>query len=326
MTKPMAAARRSPLSARVLHGPEPTGIVPRIVQRGTHGWSRRSLAVAGATPSGDVVRGTPDRASAAACDLELWLARLDEFPSDGAAISADESARAARMADPSARARYLASRTLLRRILAARLRCGATDLRFVPAAHGKPVLEAVDPTATADPPVHFNLSHAGGWLLVAVRASGPVGVDLEFPRTGVDPDRLAARVFTPTEHAALQRAAKESGAAAERWFFGCWTRKEALLKCLGTGFAGGASAFEVGAGPQTVRVPAPGHGHAAVRVVSLELPDLAAAAHPTGHGGAVPRSEEGYAAVAWTVPDPERPDGSDPASLPVATYRLEPAP
>jgi 4'-phosphopantetheinyl transferase len=312
---------------RVLHGPEPTGIVPRIVPCDAHGWSRRSLAVAGVTPSGG---------------LDLWLARLDDFglsgfPSDATvATDGTEAARAARIADPLARSRHLVSRALLRGILAQHLRCAPGALRFAVSAHGKPVLIAPEPSSGATPSLHFNLSHAGGWLLIATRTAGPVGVDLEFPRAGLDPDRLAGRVFTPTERAELRQAAKDSEAAARRRFYDGWTRKEALLKCLGTGFVGGASSFEVGTGRHTVRVATPGHGAAAAWVTSVALPEMMASDgqgtsrrdRATPDGPSMPG--EVHAAVAWASCGPEQDAGEGPDAEAVsghhcARHWLEPA-
>jgi phosphopantetheinyl transferase len=287
-----------PLLRRVLHGPEPTGIVRHIVQRDAHGWSRRSLAVAGVTPSGG---------------LELWLARLDDFAAAGDLQPVeDDAARAARIADPVVRSRHLVSRMLLRRILAERLGCDPAGLRFSASSRGKPVLSAAAAAAGApeasgrQPSLHFNLSHAGGWLLVATSMAGPVGVDLEFPRSGVDAGRLARRVFSPSEQAALLQASEDSAAAGQRSFYDCWTRKEALLKCLGTGFAAGASAFDVGTGRGTVRVATPGHAIDPVCVASLDL-------------------ESGHAAVAWAA-GIRRPGTDDVIVDPVtARWRLEPA-
>jgi 4'-phosphopantetheinyl transferase len=247
-------------------------------------------AVAGITPTGEPSLEAQPSASAAGVGVDLWLARLDDLgASEGEPVGpsgADESARAARIADPVARNRYLASRRLLRGILAQRLKRQPDTLEFEVSHHGKPRLVAED-----GPALHFNLSHAGGWLLIATRVGGPIGVDLEFPRDGIDLERLARRVFSPAEQAGLQRATERSAAAGQHWFFSCWTRKEALLKCLGTGFAGGASAFEVGVEPTSHRVPTPGHGYDSVCVHSLVLPELTAA------------PGRAHAAVAWSSQD-----------------------
>jgi 4'-phosphopantetheinyl transferase len=266
--------------------------------------------VAGVTPSGG---------------LDLWLARLDDFslsgfPSDAVdAVDVAEAARAARIADPLARSRYLVSRALLRGILAQHLRCAPGALQLAVSAHGKPVLSAPEPSPGVAPSLHFNLSHAGGWLLVATRTAGPVGVDLEFPRAGIDPERLAGRVFTPTERADLQQAAKDSAAAARRRFYDGWTRKEALLKCLGTGFAGGASSFEVGTGRHTARVATPGHGAAAAWVTSVALPEMMMASDGQGSSRRDRATPDGpsmagevHAAVAWATCGPEQDAGEGP--------------
>ena len=293
-----------------MHGLELTGIVPRIVQCDDHGWSRRSLAaVAGITPSGEPsLDAQPSAsASAAAVGVDLWLVRLDDLgASEGGPVApsgADESVRAARIADPVARSRYVASRRLLRVILARCLQRQPDALEFEVSQHGKPKLVADD-----GPALHFNLSHAGGWLLVATRVGGPIGVDLEFPRSGIDLERLARRVFSGAEQTGLQRATERSAVAGQHWFFSCWTRKEALLKCLGTGFAGGASAFEVDVEPMSHTVPTPGYGYGSVCVTSLVLPEL-----PAAPGRA-------HAAVAWPSCDRSAETSEGPVGGAVLRY------
>jgi 4'-phosphopantetheinyl transferase len=73
-----------------------------------------------------------------------------------------------------------------------------------------------------------SVSHSGRWALVAVRADGPVGVDVEEHRAMTAPS-IAARFFTPGE-AALVAAATDQGV-----FFRIWTRKEAWTKAQGQG-------------------------------------------------------------------------------------------
>ena len=237
---------------RVLHGRGARGIVRRIVQSGAHIWPRQPLSAA----DGDA-------------GVALWLARLDDFDPDvcAAALDAADTARATAIVDPDTRRRAVVSRGLLRRLLAAHIGVRPEALRLSTAEHGRPVLEDGDADGA---PLQFNLSHSGGWWLCAT-ASGPVGVDLEMAGREVDTARLAGRVFTPGEQAALQLAAGDE-AAVRGVFLDCWTRKEALLKALGTGFAGGARGFHVGPGPGDTLVATPGHAVAALRVRSLSLP------------------------------------------------------
>ena len=248
-----------------MHGPGVRGIVPRIVQSGAQSWPRRPLPAVGSAvphasprPDGGVV---------------LWLAQLDDFDATAfaALLDAAEATRAAAIGDDEARRRFVVSRGLLRQVLAAQSGVAPNEFALAVGAHGKPVV-----ADAAAPDLHFNLSHAGGWWLLALTDS-PVGVDLEMADRVVDAARLAVRVFTPGEEAALQLAGTDP-AAARAVFLDCWTRKEALLKALGTGFAGGAKAFHVGPGPDDTIVPTPGHAQAALRVRSLALPFAAHAA------------------------------------------------
>jgi hypothetical protein len=143
---------------------------------------------------------------------------------------------------------------------------------------------------------------------------------------------LADRVFTSSERADLQQTAKDSAAAARRRFYDGWTRKEALLKCLGTGFAGGASSFEVGTGRHTARVATPGHGVGSAWVTSVALPEtMIAGEQGTARREAVTPDApsmrgEVHAALAWASCGPEQDAGDEPGVEAVsARHWLEPA-
>lgn len=88
------------------------------------------------------------------------------------------------------------------------------------------------------PDVHFNLSHAGRWVVLAW-GDCEVGVDVEAIREGVNIAGLAARYFTPGEQAYIQ--AEDS----RKRFFELWTRKESYVKFLGTGLSQNLSGFSV---------------------------------------------------------------------------------
>lgn len=250
-----------------MHGRGVRGIVRRIVQSGAHSWPRQPLPAAGPASVDPPPRGDGG--------VRLWLARLDDFDPETLAPALDDAdrGRVAKIADAGARRRAVVSRGLLRRVLASGLGVAPAALRFTLSAHGKPRLET---DATARDAPQFNLTHAGGWWLMAV-ADGPVGIDLEMTGRAVDAARLAGRVFTPGERAALQLVAGDES-ATRAVFLDCWTRKEALLKALGTGFAGGAQAFHVGPGPGDTLVATPDGRSPALRVRSLMLPIAAHAA------------------------------------------------
>jgi 4'-phosphopantetheinyl transferase len=81
---------------------------------------------------------------------------------------------------------------------------------------------------------YTSLSHADGWVAVAISLAGPVGVDIEArARAGVMPE-IAACVCAPSEVAALD-VLGAGGRAAD--LLALWVRKEALLKAAGVGLS-----------------------------------------------------------------------------------------
>ena len=97
----------------------------------------------------------------------------------------------------------------------------------------------------------FSLSHAGDLVGVAVRADGPVGLDVEQVRDVADLDALAEHVRSPAE-----RARGDLDAAG---FFRAWTRKEALVKATGDGLTAPMTAITLAEdGPGVERWTGPG--------------------------------------------------------------------
>ena len=125
-----------------------------------------------------------------------------------------------------------------------RLRCLIADglLRY---AVGKCTVETGPqgkPYLPEHPDIHFNLSHSGNWVVLAV-GDHEVGVDLERTDRNVDRTALAKRHFTPEELASGED------------FFAIWTAKESYLKYLGVGLTEDLRGFCVlpGKEPEGVR-------------------------------------------------------------------------
>ncbi len=157
---------------------------------------------------------------------ELWLFDLDRhLPPPAAALGPYP-------------ARRLARHLLLRLLLAAYLALPPRAIRLAHGRHGKPELAGGQGGCLA-----FNLSHTGRWLLVAVAARGPLGVDLENTARRIGrPLALARRYFAAAEYetlAALPPA--ERHAAVLR----LWTAKEAVVKWHGGGLASGLDRFTI---------------------------------------------------------------------------------
>jgi 4'-phosphopantetheinyl transferase len=156
-------------------------------------------------------------------------------PSDApelvALLDDHERDRLDRFRRPADQARYLAAHALVRLVLADAVGASAATLAFdrtcrCGAQHGKPVLPGGP---------GFSLTHAGDLVGVAVHPGGDVGLDVEQVRDLGDLPAMAAHVCSP----------RESAADAEA-FFALWTRKEALLKAVGTGLATPMSAITLG--------------------------------------------------------------------------------
>ena len=194
---------------------------------------------------------------------QLWLVDLDApaLPQEFDDLSAEELARAGRFSFAHHRKRFLAGRAALRQLLARHLGRSPDTLALGYGPHGKPFLQ--DCRAPA-----FNLSHSEGIGLVALLAEhndAAIGVDIEVLRPLPDAPELAAANFESAECDQLEHMCEPDRSKA---FLVGWTRKEACLKALGSGFSGPtrlATGLELDAG-----VVAWKDGAASVR--SFELP------------------------------------------------------
>lgn len=80
-------------------------------------------------------------------------------------------------------------------------------------------------------PVFFNLTHTKNAFAIAVTRNHYIGIDLEEINSGIEIKAIASNYFGLKERDYIFHSEKE---AFERFFL-IWTRKEALLKALGTG-------------------------------------------------------------------------------------------
>lgn len=195
--------------------------------------------------------------------VELWLVDLDQPGDPSPWLAPEELARAGRFHFEHDARRYRASHSALRQLLARRTGLAPQALCFDQGTYGKPRL------AAAQPP-HFNLSHSGGWALIGICASAPIGVDIEAARAMDDLLALAEHNFSPREFEALRGQPQDRQPQA---FLRCWTRKEACLKALGSGLSVEPSVFEAGIAPEALSTTIGfGGGTCRMEVISLDLP------------------------------------------------------
>jgi len=161
-------------------------------------------------------------------------------------MTAEKRLRLSRTLLPAHRDRMLYGELLLHYTLAEKFGLSAEERRIAYGSKGKPVL-----AAAALPPVHFNLSHSGGWIACAFDRH-PVGIDVETVRR--DSGKLAPLFLTPDEYYEFARLACKGEAAAEAASSGeltealsseraCefitrrWTLKESIVKADGAGLS-----------------------------------------------------------------------------------------
>ncbi|MBA3754872.1 MAG: 4'-phosphopantetheinyl transferase superfamily protein [Nitrosomonas sp.] len=156
--------------------------------------------------------------------IEVWLLELNsvamQLSDDWALLSANERVRAQRFRQRQDRARFVATRAALRRLLAERVMTPPDALRIETDCFGKPRLQM-------HAGIHFNISHAGGFALIALSTFGEIGIDIEQRHrdvTGLDVHVLSA-------------VERTWGFWSGNHFIELWAVKEAILKALGLGIA-----------------------------------------------------------------------------------------
>lgn len=145
-------------------------------------------------------------------------------------LAPDEAARAERFKFAIDRGRFIAGRAGMRALLAGYLKREPGQLVFRTDPGGKPRLAEIN----GQEGIRFNLSGSQGLGMFAVQSEREVGVDVERVRPVPDALGVAERVFTEQEQAGLRT---RSGEVFDEVFFSLWTRKEALIKCLGRGLS-----------------------------------------------------------------------------------------
>jgi 4'-phosphopantetheinyl transferase len=161
-------------------------------------------------------------------EVHIWSAGLHV---EGAALCAcwdllspEEARRASSYRFAKDRREFVITRAVLRQILAHYTGESSADLCFDSSSSGKPVLRGREG-------LHFSVSHSADLALLAV-ARNPVGIDLEHTHSGTLWQTAVGHYLSPREQSYVQALPVAARTAA---LYRCWTRKEAVLKALGTG-------------------------------------------------------------------------------------------
>lgn len=167
-------------------------------------------------------------------DLRDWRSRVVQAH---AMLDTSERLRVQRQRSTAQRDRLALAYALHRLLLARVLDCDAEDVCLTRDAAGCPRLPGTS--------LSTSLSHADGAVALAVSASGPVGVDIEWSARAAAMPGIAGQVCHPDDRARM------SGLSWAEWtqaLLALWVRKEAYLKAAGVGLAQEMKSFEAPVG------------------------------------------------------------------------------
>lgn len=172
-------------------------------------------------------------------EIHVWSVKLavpaEQLDEKLSLLSTDEVTQANRFRQPLHRERYIASRAALREILSLYLDVHAQEIGFAYTEHRKPYI------ATPHARIQFNLAHSENQGVYALTLNHAIGVDIEKIRNTFT-EGVLKRFFTKQEQRALQPLSDDEKNLA---FYRVWSRKEAIIKAIGKGFAIPLSTFSV---------------------------------------------------------------------------------
>jgi phosphopantetheine--protein transferase-like protein len=168
---------------------------------------------------------------------EVYFGQTKDFQSENVFanknLNNDDRIKAEKLHNSKDQQTTLICHTLLRLILSSRLNKNPDEILYRLGAKGKPELN--------DNSLFFNISHTTDSFVIAISENFPVGVDLEGLNKHLNYEPIVKRFFSEKEAEYILNTPVES----KDRFFLLWTRKEALLKAIGTGIIPHFSRIEV---------------------------------------------------------------------------------
>ncbi|MBB5056306.1 4'-phosphopantetheinyl transferase [Granulicella aggregans] len=174
-------------------------------------------------------------------EVQVWWIELSAENADDTkylpALNAEETERAGRLRAGQVRTQFLAGRSGVRTLLGAHLGIAPQKVPIVMAEFGKPELDS-----PSSEKIHFNVAHSRSTILIALNLTAPVGIDIEYLDRKIEVEEVARHSLTEQETSTL--LAIDDVAARSKFFFECWTRKEAVVKADGRGLSLPLTSFE----------------------------------------------------------------------------------
>lgn len=159
--------------------------------------------------------------------VEVYYGSNENFISDieklADKLSIAEKNRAGKFISDIDRNTYIVCHGFLRIILSLKIGRNPSEIEILADENNKPFLRGN--------PLYFNISHDRNVFAIVVSEFTPVGVDIEKIKQDLDYSSLLNSVFTKREICCV----RGNPVVSTKNFFLLWTRKEALLKAIGTG-------------------------------------------------------------------------------------------
>lgn len=159
--------------------------------------------------------------------VEVYYGSNESFISDieklADKLSIAEKNRAGKFISDIDRNTYIVCHSFLRIILSSKIGRNPSEIEILADENNKPFLRGN--------PLYFNISHDRNVFAIVVSEFTPVGVDIEKIKQDLDYSSLLNSVFTKREICYV----RDNPVFSTKNFFLLWTRKEALLKAIGTG-------------------------------------------------------------------------------------------
>jgi len=164
--------------------------------------------------------------------IDVWRiavsANAQQLSYFNALLQPDELNRADRYHQEKDRQRFVISRAILRILLGKYLGQEPAGIQLITGKNKKPFVQnagAID--------LHYNTSHSGDWILIAV-GNSDIGVDVEKIDNTFSYEDVLHLGFGASEINLIK-----TSASPREYFYLHWTRKEALTKASGKGLDDG---------------------------------------------------------------------------------------
>lgn len=147
-------------------------------------------------------------------------------------LSSQELKRANAIINNCDRSVYILSHALLNRILSDKLIVNPVSIEFNYNTNNKPSVKGTQ--------INFNLSHSNNAWCVAISQSYTVGIDIEKVNDNFNYQSILEDCFSSKEIKIIT-----TSLYPEQELYKLWTRKEAVLKCIGIGLNADLKAIDV---------------------------------------------------------------------------------